>query len=345
VSTVAPSTPAVPQPRGATGPAEIDIHDSDYCALNCRAGIVAAILRERWSIDVSPLFFRLAIAASDILGPMERGEIAGATFGAVDDATWAELFGAELVVWRPSSPEDMLAGLTAAMDRDGMVLAPHDGFHDPLATDKFGVRHMTHNTLFHGVSDDGRLRAADRGHRTLVDPADLWPAMSTELSSFVVVRRARPFDGDWSAEAARGTAELARALADRSLAADAAQVADSALADRRAPLQRWGQTHLFLLGIGRSRALFGRALRSAWDATAAAPPAGADLPAGLSRLSEALERASEAWAMAGRRLYKSASGRGEVDVDDLAGRLDGAARADQAAADALHAVRGGGLPW
>jgi hypothetical protein len=308
-------------PPGA-GP-DIDLHDTQYSALNCRAGIIAAILRHVHRVDVTPLFAHSAVTSTDTLPGMTAGDIAGLTCGNIPEETWGTLFGATLSTWRPADRADMLDSLSTALREDGMVLAPHDGYADPIAADKYRRHHILHNSLIYGRTPDGMLRIADRGHRALIRPEALWPAMDSPLSSFVVVRGARPFAGPWTELLAAGTRRFRRALSARLSPTDLEQMIAAVDADRQAPEGRALQTHFYLAAVGWSRTLFARFIRAA-SATGAAPAAEA--------LVQRLEDGGAAWMVVSRFLYKRFAAGVRVGARELSTRVAPAERAD---ADAL----------
>ncbi len=317
---------------------ELEIHDADYPALNCRAGIIAGILRARWGIDPAPVFLRTAIAGRDVVGPMERGEIAGATLGSLADEVWTELFGVRFEQWHPSSQREMEQGLNDALERYGMVLSAQDGFWNPGAADKYQRRHMRHNVLVHGRAG-ADYQVADRSYRTTLDPATLWRCMEEPSTTFVVVTEAAGFTGDPAELLAAGAARLAAAMATTLDEDEIARMSAATAADVEAdqvttgPVttgqveadQRWQQSHFYLNGIGRSRALFARAATVLNGEPASAP----------------VEHAAEAWVVAGRLVYKRLMGGRAVGVGELAERIRLAEAADAGALDAVRALAAG----
>jgi hypothetical protein len=296
--------------------ADLDVHDKDYCALNCRAGILAAILRTGLGIDPTPIFARTAIDSRLMIEPIERGEIAGGTFGAFANETWTELFGAQVVEWHPLSRKEMVDSLDAALRDHGMVMAAHDGYFDPLAADKYQRRHMRHNSLVYGFADNGYL-IADRTYRSTIDAETLWRCMAEETTTFVTLADARPYAGDWAAELSVG-AQRFHAAMSATLTDDAiTRLVAAMAADLATPEDRWLQTHLYFIGLGRSRALFAQALAYEPDRTP-----------GLAELSAALENAANAWVLTGRWIYKRLAAARPIIVDDLTARIRTAEAAD-----------------
>lgn len=302
----------------------LDLRDGDYPALNCRAGIFAAILRTGAGIDPSPVFLRTAMNSRQIVGPIERAEIAGMSFGNVANGVWTELFGLRVVERPVTSHADMVEWLEAALCEHRLVLAAHDGFWDPLATDKYLRHHVRHNSLIYGRAAGGGYRIADRQHRATIAADVLWRCMAEETAAFVVLTDAVPFAGDWAGLLALGARGLREAMTATLTPPDLARIGAALAADLRSPEGRWQQSHLYFLGIGRSRALFAEAL------------AGAGLPQEPPGLAERLRHAAAGWAVVGRWIYKNLSVRRPVDVAELTTRVRSAEAADAAAAQALN---------
>lgn len=333
-------TPAE-EPVGAPDPAgalELHIHEADYPALNCRAGIFAGVLRAHWSVDPSPLFLRTAVAAPEVLAPMERGEIAGFTFGSFDDAAWTDLFGAAFEEWHPRSAEEMALTLDRALDRHGLVLSAQDGYWNPLAADKYQRRHMRHNVLVHGRTGDGGYLVADRAHRTVLDAGTLWRCMEEPTTTFVAVTAVHGLLADPARLLAEGGARLTAALGARLTDAEVERVAAAVAADLRAPDERWLQTHFFLNGVGRSRALFADGLAALAAHAAVVPVPGVPGPEEAAPALALLERAAQGWVLTGRLVYKRVTAGRGVGAEELLPRVRAAEAADAAALEAVAAL-------
>jgi len=268
---------------------------------------------------------------------MAAGEIAGFTLGAVSDQTWAQLFAVRIDSFHPSSAQEMTTLLRDELSRDelsrgGLVLAAHDGFYDSLAADKYGRRHVMHNSLLYGMSPDGAgYLVADRGYRVTVPAEQVWRWSRAELSSLLVMRAAGPFVGDWPELVRAGTSAMRSALADDLDADDIARIGvtvDADLADvRSAERRRWQQTHAFFAGVARSRALFLLGLDGAATAGHVAPPSPA--------LRASFGVAVDGWQLVARSLYKCVQRGARVPAQLLAQRVAAAQEADRAALAAL----------
>lgn len=318
-------------PTGLDG---LDLRDGDYPAMNCRAGIFAAILETGQGIDPAPIFLRTAVDSRRIVAPLERGEIAGASCGNFADGVWAELFRLRVVESHPTSQTDMVGWLDEALHEHRLVLAAHEGYWDPLAADKYLRRHMRHNSLIYGSAEDGSgYRIADRSHRAMMDAALLWRCMEEETTTFVVLTDAVPFAGDWAEQVAAGADSFYRAMTATLTPQDITRIAVALEADLRSPDDdRWQQSHMFFLGIGRSRALFAQAL------------ARGEMRVEPTDLEERLQRAAEAWVVLGRWIYKRLIAQRVVDAAELEARIRSAEAADAAAAEALAVSRPGPGP-
>jgi hypothetical protein len=317
----------------SAGPDGLDLRDDDYPALNCRAGVFAAILETGHGIDPAPIFPRTVVDSRRIVEPIERGEIAGASMGVFADDVWTELFGLRVVESHPTSPADMVTWLGDALHEHRLVMAAHDGYWDPLADGKYLRRHVRHNSLIYGTAADGDgYRIADRGHRTTMDPAVLWQCMEEETTTFVVLTDAAPFAGDWAVQVAAGAGKFYHAMTATLAPADLARIGVALDADLRSPGDRWQQSHMFFLGIGRSRALFAQALAR-----------GGGILTESTDLVGRLQRAAHAWAVVGRWIYKRLVAGRAVDVVGLEARIRSAETADALAAEALAVSCGSAL--
>lgn len=309
---------------------DVNVHDTDYCALNCRAGIFAGMLEAGWGIDPAAIYLRTALDSRHALEPMERGEIAGASCGSFPNETWTELFGVRVLEWHPASRADMIESLNTAVRGHRLVLAAHDGYWDPLASDKYLRRHMRHNSLVYGTTPDGsEYKIADRTHRASMDVDTLWRCMAEDSTTFAVLVDPLPFVGDRKALLTEGATAFYRAMTTTLGDDEIARMAAATEADVRSPDERWLQSHLFLNGIGRSRVLLSEAV------CCFATAEGYALAPGLLR---ALDRAAQAWVLTGRRIYKRLAARRDIDPAELRIRVRTAEAADADAARHLVAA-------
>lgn len=294
------------------GPQGFDLSETRYSALNCKNGIIASLLRDFHGLDITPVFSGLYVGFRDIIRPMTNGDIAGAHLGAFEQGVWTRLFAIDWHVQSvAASAGDFVAELSRTLAEVGPVLAPHDGYYDENAADKFQRVHALHNSMIYGISEDGTgLNIADRHLRVAMPIEAFHRGLTSQGASLLGIRGCRPFEGDWRLEFERMCLTIRER---RTVPGDLLFVEDCLSAIRLdgpgAQPGRWLQAHSYLKAVGASRAYtvdFARAWAS--RCLAAAPRAIEDFVAALGRWAET-------WILASALAYKfMATGREEVLV-------------------------------
>ena len=166
----------------------------------------------------------------------------------------------------------------------------------------------------------------------------LWECSEPELAHFVQVSEAVGGPQDRAVQLlAEGLGVLAAAVDHEFAVAGPERIVEAAEADVADRDGRWQQTHAFLAGVGRSRALFASAL--AWARPILTSPAEGAAFGALDALAAAAEAACDPWLAASRLVYKQVVASRPVPVERLTGLLEGATAADRAVARRLAAAR------
>jgi hypothetical protein len=321
-----------------TTPDDFDLGGADYAALNCKNGIIACMIRDFCSVDITPVYTALHLSLEDVMTPVRRAEIAGGYIGNFDQSVWTSLFS---VRWYekdiPLDVGEFVCELREGLRRVGPFLAPHDGYFDKLAADKFERVHVVHNSMIYGVSDDSSmLRVADRHFRAEMDAGVFHKSLLAQESRLIGVVEASPFQGDWRELALRMLGSMARnptKTAHRSLVHECVSAvgADGPGADAT----RWKQTYSCLKSVGVSRAFSARLVD-------AAQKEGVGLPnASAAELCAQLLRWADEWALVSSMSYKYMSIGRVTYLKRIEARLDALVQEEACLMPGLVAAAGG----
>ncbi|MDR1265298.1 MAG: hypothetical protein LBK42_06980 [Propionibacteriaceae bacterium] len=317
-----------------------DLGGSEYAALNCRNGIIACLIRDFRHVDVTPVYASLHLSLSDVMEPVRRAEIAGGHIGNFGLELWTALFS---VRWYKSVVEpdvtEFRHSIANTLRRVGPVLAPHDGYFDETATDKFGRVHMIHNSMIYGASDNGStLMVADRHFRSEMNLETFHRSLLAQDSSLIGVTAAKPYDGSWQELAS----SLLRSIAENSTTAAHRDLIPECIAAVNADGPgtndaRWRQTYSCLKSVGVSRLFSVRLLT-------AAQRHGARLPEPeTTQLSTHLSHWADEWSLVSAISYKYMMTGQKSYLTRIANRLNSLIQAEAAEMSGL-AIATMGLP-
>ncbi|MEZ5840834.1 MAG: hypothetical protein R3D02_10560 [Hyphomicrobiales bacterium] len=281
-------------------PNDFDLNEVRYSALNCKNGIIASMLRDFQCLDITPVYAGLHVAFADIVAPMTKGDIAGAHLGGFDQSVWAGLFSVDWLSQPvPADVDEFRLVLADTLAAVGPVLAPHDGYYDENAADKYRRVHALHNAMIYGMTDDGTgLHIADRYLRVVMPIEVFHEALVSQGAPLLGIRACKPYQGDWSTLLARLRQTISARLPVRADLDLVGPCLDAIRSDGPgAPAERWLQAHSYLKAVGASRAF-------AADLVRALATRGLVSGGDADAFTTAFDRWAEDWNLASALAYK-----------------------------------------
>jgi len=276
-----------------------DLNEKMYALLNCKNGIVASILRDFMDIDILPYFNNCYIPFREIVAPIDSGDIAGVHFGNAENGVWQELFAVEFSHLKfDDNYIQWLEGVVTYLETKGPLLAPHDGFYDINAADKYQKNHTLHNSFIFGV-EKGRFHLADRHIRTTVDSRSFYDSVAATKSSLLGVDQAREYAGDWDILLNDLLVKVRDKLTlkeDLQLVKGCIEsiVEDAAVQDGNG--KRWKQSHSYIKAVGASRDMTAKVLERCASR--------AEDGKGLVEVTEMMNHLAKSWNICSALAYK-----------------------------------------